>query len=98
MLIDQWVFISIFVDGIGKNQFGTRYYLNQTTFSENVIFGSQSVSSFYQISAATKVFLGGDRYFSTCRCYLQYARIYWDYVADSQDKMINLAMMDAHGK
>ena len=55
------------------------------------------MSSFYQVSGTTKVFLGGARYFSTCRCYLQYARIYWDYVADSKDKMINLAMMNSGG-
>lgn len=78
-------------------QYGTRYYLNQATYSQNVIFGQRSASSSYQLSGTTKVFLGDDPYYSPCLCYLQYVRIYWDYVADSQDKMVNLAMMNTEG-
>ena len=75
-----------------------RYYLNQTTFCANVIFRSREAMSSYQLSGATKVYLGGDAYYKSCHCYLQYVRIYWDYLADSQDNIINLAMMDADGK
>ena len=97
MLLGQWTFISIFTDGVGNMNYGMRYYLNQTTYSQNAIFGSRSKGPSYQLLSTTKVYLGGDPYFSTCRCYLQYVRMYWNYVADSEDKMINLAMMDARG-
>ena len=75
-----------------------RYHLNEETFSESMIFESSSVSSSYQISGTTKVYMGGDHTYSPCLCYLQYLRIYLDYVADSKDNRINLAMMDANCK
>ena len=75
-------------------QYGTRYYLNQAPSSQKVIFQSREISSAYQLSGTTKVFVGGDPYYHTTRGYLQYVRVYWDYVADSQSKMINLARMD----
>ena len=75
-----------------------RYYLNQETYSQNVIFGNRSVNATYQLLGSTKVYLGGDPILlSNCGCSLQYARMYWNYVADSRDKMINLAMMDNEG-
>ena len=32
-----------------------------------------------------------------CLCDMKYLRIYWDWIADSEDKMRNLAMMDSNG-
>ena len=76
---------------------GTRYYLNEATYSENVIFQSRNVGPSHQLTGASKVYLGGDRFYNSCLCHLQYVRMYWNYVADSQDKMINFAMMNADG-
>ena len=77
--------------------FGARYYLDQASYSENLIFQSRTVNPSYQLSGTARVYLGGDHYFDPCLCYLQYVRIYWEYVADSRDKMINLAMMNSGG-
>ena len=36
-------------------------------------------------------------YSSSSLAFLQYVRMHWDWVADSPDKMINLALMDTSG-
>ena len=78
-------------------QYGARYYLNETTYSQNVILQSRIGGSSQNLTGTTKVFMGGDPFYATCHCYLQHLRVYWDYLADSQDKMINLAMIGTEG-
>ncbi len=45
------------------------------------------------------VYWGGtDPFYLSCNCYLQYVRLYLDWVADSKDKMIDLALMNPNRK
>lgn len=97
LIVDQWVFISVFVNPLTSTQHGIRYYLNETSHSESVIYQSRNTSASYKVSSTTHVFWGGDGRYSTCNCYLQYLRVYLNWVADSQDQLINLALMDADG-
>ena len=75
-----------------------RYYLDQNTNSANVIFQERTFNApGYSLLGSATVYWGGDPNMQRCHCDLQYLRIYWDWIADSEDKMRNLAMMDSNG-
>ena len=91
---NQWIFISFFADQTSNQQFGFRYYLLPSTTSAQITYNSRTVSGTYQLIPSAKIFWGGkDNYYGNCYCYQQYVRLYWDYLADTEDKMINLALM-----
>ena len=80
-----------------------KYSLSQSGYSIDQIYQTRVVSTGYSISGSTTIAWGGDvvdpsNYATYSFAYLQYVRMYWGWVADSQDKMINLALMDTGGK
>ena len=88
----------MFVDQTIDTQYAMRHYLDQPSHSNNVIFQSRNNGPCYQLGPSTVVTWGGkDPHGYQSACYLQYLRIYWDYVADSEDKMRNLALMEPGG-
>ena len=89
----------MFVDQTIDSQYAMKYYLDQSSHSNIVIFRSRNNSgSCYELSPSTVVTWGGkDLHNYQSACYLQYLRIYWDWVADSEDKMRNLALMEPDG-
>ena len=91
------MFISVFVDTLKQTHHGIRYYLNQTNYTENVKYLSRGPSANYKVSGATQVFWGGDGRYSTCNCHIQFMRLYLNWVADSRDQLINLALMEDDG-
>ena len=97
LIANQWMFISVFVNLQTNTQHGIRYYLNQASHSDNVIYQSRNSTASYKVSNTTHVFWGGDGKYDDCNCYLQYVRVYLDWVADSRDQLINLALMDDDG-
>ena len=76
-----------------------RYYLDQTSKTNNVIFKQRVNGTAYQLLPSATVFWGGkDPFYQYCNCWMQYVRIYLDWVADSADKIMNLALMNPDGK
>ena len=94
LLIDQWTFISIFVDTTNGNQYGIRYYLDPSSYSQNIIYQIRTQDPGWLISSSTYVSWGGDNYYNICYCYLQYIRLYLNWIVGLQEEMINLALMD----
>ena len=95
--LNQWTFLSFFTDQTTNKQFGFRYYLTTTA---QITFRQQTVGgTIYQLNPSATIFWGGkDNYYGNCYCYIQYVRMYWDYLADTQDKLINLALMSPDSK
>ena len=95
--LNQWIFLSFFTDQTTNKQFGFRYYLTTTA---QITFRQQTVGgTIYQLNPSATIFWGGkDNYYGNCYCYIQYVRMYWDYLADTQDKLINLALMSPDSK
>ena len=91
------MFVSVFVDYDTSSHFGIRYYLDTGVRKENVVYKSRSVGTCHEILGTTTVFWGGDGLYNHCFCDMQYLRLYWNYLADSQEKLISLAMMDTNG-
>lgn len=93
--LNQWIFISFFVDKAAYRQIGFRYYLLPSSNSVQITYKQQTMpSSPYQLKPSATIFWGGrDNYEMNCYCYVQFVRLYWDYLADTQEKMINLALM-----
>lgn len=88
----------MFVNQINNNQFGFRYYLDFDSKSVNAIFDKRNTPQTTTLDSSAKITWGGkDPEFYPSTCYLQYFRVYWDYLANTQDKMINLALMDTDG-
>lgn len=88
----------MFVDQTADKQFGFRYYLDLDGRSDRVIYNTRTIGQTTDLGPSSKVTWGGkDIYYDASTCYLQYLRIYWDYLADSQNHMINLAIMDTDG-
>ncbi len=80
-------------------QYGMRYYLDQSSYTAYPTFQQRNFGPVYQLSPSAMVSWGGtDTTYSSCNCYLQYVRVYLDWVADSQDKMIDLALMNPNSK
>ena len=95
---NQWTFVSMFVDQTIDNQYAMRYYLDLPNHSNNVIFQSRNNGPCYQLGPLTISTWGGkDPYHDPSGCYIQYLRMYWDWVADSEEKMQNLALMELDG-
>ena len=94
---NQWMFVSAFVNYDTNSHFGIRYYLDSVNRKENVVYKSRSVGTCHWLLSSTRVYWGGDGFYNHCFCDLQYLRLYWNYLADSQEKMMNLAMMDTNG-
>jgi len=90
--LNQWIFISYFADQTTNQHFGFRYYLS--SLSVTIKYDSLTLAGTYQLLPSAKIFWGGkDNVLGNCYCYQQYVRLYWDYLADTEDKMINLASM-----
>ena len=95
---NQWTFVSMFVDQTIDNQYAMRYYLDLPNHSNNVIFQSRNNGPCYQLGPLTISTWGGkDPYHDPSGCYIQYLRMCWDCVADSEEKMQNLALMEPDG-
>ncbi len=92
------MFISTFTDQSVNLQYGVRYYLDQTSDSNNTIFQTRSDGPCYQLDTSTIVTWGGkDPYLNSSLSWIQYVRVYLGWVADSADKMTSLALMDPDG-
>ena len=54
----------------------------------------------YALSSSTIITWGGSETNSNspCECYIRYMRVYLDWLADSSDAMINLALLSAESK
>ena len=75
-----------------------RYYLGQTSHTNETTFKEWQNGRYYQLMPSAKVTWGGsDGFHSFCNCWMQYVRLYLDWVADSEDKMISLALMNPNG-
>ena len=97
--LNQWIFISYFADHTTNQQFGFRYYLLPSTTSGQVTYKSRTVDGTYQLNLSATICWGGKvNPYGNCHCYIQYVRLYWDYLADTQDKLINLALMSPDSK
>ena len=78
----------MFVDQTIDNQYAMRYYLDLPNHSNNVIFQSRNNGPCYQLGPLTISTWGGkDPYHDPSGCYIQYLRMCWDCVADSEEKM-----------
>lgn len=92
LLLGQWVFISMFVDGAENKHFGFRYYVDQMSNSDIVIFQTVSVGTSYPLALSAVVYWGGHNYnYNHCACWMQYVRIHLDWVADTEAKMLSLS-------
>ena len=80
-----------------------------TCFVYNLIFGSkpsatpaianQSAKGVYNLLPSTVVQWGGkDRKYNSCSCTMQYVRFYVNYAPNTEDQMINLALMNPQSK
>ena len=95
LILDRWTFVSFFADAIQGQQFGLKYFIETGPTPVNSIYQTRPALP-YQLSPAGAILWGGrDGYYASCGCVLQYVRLYWDYLADSEDKMINLAVMNS---
>ena len=75
------------------------YYIDQSSYTAYFVFRPRNDGLLYQLSPSALVTWGGkDPFYSSCSCYLQYVRMYLDWVADSQDKMIDIALMNPNSK
>ena len=95
----EWVFVSAAIDNTLNTEYGYRYNTN-TGGSIEGQFASQIPSSgtVYTITPSTVVFWGGDSSGAYCNCVIQYVRVYIDYAANTQDQMLNLAIMNPLSK
>lgn len=92
------MFMSIFIDVATNTQSGIRYYLDQTSKTSNVIFQKRNTGTLRSLSPSAVVYWGGkDPFLDYCNCWMQYVRVYWDYLADTEEKLINLALMNPSG-
>ena len=95
-MLNHWTFLSLFVDQTSNVLYGMKYRLDSTTSRSMNMFRQRNTGTSYQAIPSANVFWGGsDNVLSQCSCWLQFVRIYWDYLADSEDKMINLALMNS---
>ena len=86
------------MDQTTDTQYAMRYYLDLPNKPNNVIFRSRNNGPCYQLGPSTVITWGGkDTQYYQSVCYLQYLRIYWDWLADSEEKMRNLALMEPDG-
>lgn len=96
--LNEWVFLCIGIRGSTNMQYGFRYHLKNDQTS-TIFFKQQNPSgTLYTIDPSSEISLGGDLYAGLCYCTLQYVRFYIDYVPDSQDQMINLALNSEDSK
>lgn len=76
-------------------QYGFRYTLESTS-SQIVRFGSRSPKGlFYDLTINGTYYLGGDPWIPPGNCWLQYVRLYIDYVSTTPDEITSLALMDS---
>ena len=55
---------------------------------------TSSDNNYYALNSTYKVLWGKDGINSGCNCSMQYIRVYLDYAAQTEEQMINLAVMD----
>ena len=93
---NEWVFISIFIDNMQNTAYKFRYDIDDTSTPPNFESKSAVGGSFYSIDGSSTFYWGGDEpdTYDYCDCEMRYVRLYLNYVARSQDEMVNLAIMD----
>ena len=74
-------------------QNGFRYTLPSTS-AQTVVFSTRGpIGAFYDMAINGTVYIGGDFTYSASNAWMQYVRLYLNYVPNSEDEMINLATM-----
>ena len=97
LILGQWTFLSFFTDTNSGTQFALKYYIEPGSNSVNKIYQTRVVSP-YQLNPTTGAIVWGkDDWHDLCGCVLQHIRLYRDFLADSEDKIINLALMNSEG-
>lgn len=94
--IGEWVFLSVAINQPNNISYGFRYNPTANYFVD-MTYGNRKLTSpdmYYALSASTQIYWGGSTNGDTCNCIMQYVRFYSDYVANSRDQMINLALMN----
>ena len=92
--LNQWVFVVLTTSTISQKQNGFRYTLPSTS-TRKAIFNTRSpTGSFYDLNIGGKIFIGGDDYYTPANAWLQYVRVYLNYIPNSEDEMLNLAIMN----
>ena len=95
-----WVFLSFTRDEINGVMTYFTYNLNSgSPLSTTPAIANQSAIGAYSLLPSTVVQWGGaDRTYSYCDCTMQYVRFYVNYAPNTQDQMINLALMNPQSK
>lgn len=95
--LNEWVFLCLGIRNSVNTQYGFRYHLNADKTSNIVFKEKVRQTALHTISPSSTIYWGGDPFHEVCYCTLQYVRFYIDYVPDSQDEMINLAINSVDG-
>ena len=71
------------------------YTLQQGSYGSQPVIANASALGAYQLLPSSNITWGGaDQAYPYCNCKMQYVRFYVNYAPNTQDQMINLAVMD----
>ena len=89
---NTWIFIAQGTDKTANTQYGFRYR-PQSVSQQTIFYKTRSLSAAYEVPPSCTAFWGGDLHNPSFGQTVSYVRYFHDYVPNSQDQMINLAMM-----
>ena len=91
---NKWVFLALTTNTVTQIQNGFRYTLPSTS-EQKVVFNTRDPPGIlFDMEIGGTVFIGGDTVYNLGDFWLQYVRMYLNYFPNSEDEMINLAVME----
>ena len=91
---NKWVFLALTTNTVTQIQNGFRYTLPSTS-EQKVVFNTRDPPGIlFDMKIGGTVFIGGDTVYNLGDFWLQYVRMYLNYFPNSEDEMINLAVME----